>query len=237
MEIAAGVLFREFPESFLLFGGATLLLFHHSVRHSGDLDLLSRTDNLPSAEELSIALTQGLAPSGEALDLGPLHFEDMSMGELDTKLWVKAADGRKLFRIDLNRFGSVIENQVEEEEVRLEDDTITKVQTASRDFLLLQKAECFLLRRIVKTRDAFDISLLTDRGATLDANLRASLADTLSAHEVETEDIIKRIDQVNETRCESELRPVLPAGVFEDLAKEGFAPLRNRLRELYAEWL
>ena len=41
MRLAAGVLFRAFPESFLLFGGATLLLFHDSPRHSGDLDLLS----------------------------------------------------------------------------------------------------------------------------------------------------------------------------------------------------
>jgi hypothetical protein len=45
MHLAAGVLFRDFPDSFLLIGGAALLLFHQSVRHSGDLDLLIRADD------------------------------------------------------------------------------------------------------------------------------------------------------------------------------------------------
>ena len=43
MQLAAGVLFQDFPDSFLLFGGATLLLFHDSVRHSADLDLTAES--------------------------------------------------------------------------------------------------------------------------------------------------------------------------------------------------
>jgi hypothetical protein len=38
MRVVSGVLFRDFSESFLLFGGATLLLFHDSLRHSADLE-------------------------------------------------------------------------------------------------------------------------------------------------------------------------------------------------------
>src|SRR5260370_41708721 len=75
MRVASGVLFRDFPESFLLFGGATLLLFHDSVRHSADLDLLGRAEELPTAADLSASLTTGLASAAEALDLGPLRVE------------------------------------------------------------------------------------------------------------------------------------------------------------------
>src|SRR5437879_2738347 len=73
MRIAAGVLFQDFPESFLLFGGATLLLFHHSVRHSGDLDLLSRIDERPTSGAIQASLADGLASVGEALNLGPFQ--------------------------------------------------------------------------------------------------------------------------------------------------------------------
>jgi hypothetical protein len=46
MENAIFAIFREFPDAFLLFGGATLVLFHESVRHSADLDLLVRGASL-----------------------------------------------------------------------------------------------------------------------------------------------------------------------------------------------
>src|SRR6202140_5070 len=75
MRVAAGVLFRDFPDSFLLFGGATLVLFHDSVRHSADLDLLARAAELPTPEELRASLENGLAPAAEALNLGPLQVE------------------------------------------------------------------------------------------------------------------------------------------------------------------
>lgn len=66
MRVASGVLFRDFPESFLLFGGATLLLFHDSLRHSADLDLLGRAEELPTVADLCASLTTGLAPAAEA---------------------------------------------------------------------------------------------------------------------------------------------------------------------------
>src|SRR5258706_15678181 len=56
MEEAAIALFSALPEHFVLFGGATLVLFHNSPRLSKDLDLLARVETLPTAEELEEAL-------------------------------------------------------------------------------------------------------------------------------------------------------------------------------------
>ncbi|HET6932093.1 MAG TPA: nucleotidyl transferase AbiEii/AbiGii toxin family protein, partial [Candidatus Acidoferrum sp.] len=56
MEEAAVALFTALPEHFVLFGGATLVLFHNSPRLSKDLDLLARVDSLPSSEVLQSAL-------------------------------------------------------------------------------------------------------------------------------------------------------------------------------------
>lgn len=94
-----------------------------------------------------------------------------------------------------------------------------------------------MLRKVVKARDAFDVHHLTDSGATLDANLKANLTDTLFAHEIEPEDIVKRIERIDDKRCRNELQPVLPVEVFDALAKESFKSLRDRLYELYADWL
>lgn len=153
------------------------------------------------------------------------------------KLWVVAGDGRRLFRVDLNRFGSVLQNEIEEHSVELDDEHVAQVRSASRDFLLLQKAECFLLRRIMKTRDAFDIRLLMNSGGTLGNNLKSILTDTLMSWEIESEDIVNRIEQVNVRRCAAELQPVLPSNVFETLARDRFKPLRDALYRLYADWL
>jgi len=56
MEEAAIALFSALPEHFVLFGGATLVLFHESPRLSKDLDVLVRVDSLPTAAELEEAL-------------------------------------------------------------------------------------------------------------------------------------------------------------------------------------
>jgi Nucleotidyl transferase AbiEii toxin, Type IV TA system len=237
MRIAAGVVFRAFPNSFLLFGGATLVMFHNSLRHSGDLDLLSRTDERPAPKDVQSALEFGLADSAEALGIGPLQFEHQSEGA-DGKVWIKDKDGKVLFRLDLSRFfGSVLESEVVEHEIAIEDYIIAKVKSASRDLLLFQKAECFLQRKIIKTRDAFDIRLLMNSGAALSDNLKNHLTDTLMSDEIEAEDILKKIDQVDTKRCGQELRTVLPPDVFENLAKEEFKPLRDALHNLYSDWL
>jgi hypothetical protein len=231
MRLAAGVLFQEFPDSFLLFGGATLLLFHDSVRHSADLDLLPRADKLPKSEDLRSSLAAGLASAADALNLGPLQIEVSG-----DKILVKQRGNGLLFKVDITRFGSVIESEVEEHAVEIDEDNVAKVMAASRDFLLLQKAECFLLRKIMKARDAFDIYRLRQSGVALNEQLENHLEDTLMSHEIEAPDIAARIAGVDEKRC-NELRPLLPSEVFELLAKEQFSPLVDALRDLYRRWL
>jgi hypothetical protein len=230
MRVAAGVLFRDFPNSFLLFGGAALVLFHDSVRHSADLDLLQRTDDAPTCEDLCGSLVKGLTATAEALNLSPLQIEIIS-----NKIFVKSSV-RLLFTVDIGRFRSVLESEVDEYTVEIDDEQIAKVKAASRDFLLLQKAECFLLRSHMKARDAFDIFCLRRLGVVLSEQLENHLEDTLNSYEIETSDITARIEQLDEKRSR-DLRLLIPRPVFELLAKEQFKPLRDSVRELYTRWL
>jgi hypothetical protein len=89
-----------------------------------------------------------------------------------------------------------------------------------------------------QTRDAFDIKLLRDSGATLDSNLKADLTDGPAAEKLEDPDYIaKRISQVNSKTCRPELQPYLPKDVYDELEEVGFESLRQALRELFSEWL
>jgi hypothetical protein len=150
---------------------------------------------------------------------------------------VKKRDSSLLFKVDITRLGSVLESEVEEHAVEIDEENIATVKAASRDFLLLQKAECFLLRRIMKVRDAFDIYRLRQVGVVLNEQLENHLHDTLMNHEIEVEDISKRTAEVDEKRCLGELRSLLPPTVFDALAREQFRPLRDALHELYRRWL
>lgn len=51
-ECAAG-LFSAFPDRFVLFGGATLVLFYDSPRLSRDLDLLAKAEDLPPIADIT----------------------------------------------------------------------------------------------------------------------------------------------------------------------------------------
>ena len=48
LEEALQILFARFPDAFIFFGGASLVLFYGSSRHSGDLDLLVSSESRPS---------------------------------------------------------------------------------------------------------------------------------------------------------------------------------------------
>jgi hypothetical protein len=130
----------------------------------------------------------------------------------------------------------VLESSVEEHAIEIDEDNVAKVKAASRDFLLLQKAECFLLRKIMKARDAFDMYSLRQSGVVLNEQLENHLEDTLMGPEIEATDIVARIAQVDEKGC-SALRALLPSEVFESLANKHFNPLRDALRDLYRRWL
>jgi hypothetical protein len=236
MREAATVLFRQWPESFILFGGASLVLFQDSVRHSADLDLHLRGE-APPVGEVTEALRQGLEPLAGLLELHPLSMKVFGAGQDLTKIIVSSSDGVAVFAIDLSRMGSVIESGIEEQLLEgLGTANTANVKFVTKDHQLLQKAETFLLRRAVKARDAFDIRFLLDRGAALRGHLRDHLADLLLG-DIDREYIIERIVSVTDKLCRAELRESLPRNKYEALEREHFQPLRDGLTELFGEWL
>src|SRR5215468_6760183 len=80
MEEAAIALFSDLPDHFVLFGGATLVLFHGSTRISKDLDLLASVDHLPTARKLVATLEGRLQEVAAALGLGQVNFEPETEG-------------------------------------------------------------------------------------------------------------------------------------------------------------
>jgi hypothetical protein len=234
---AAVTLFSDFPENFVLVGGATLILFFESVRHSADLDLLSRAEKLPSADEMIASLKRGVDPAAEALSLAPLQIETDAVSKTEVRLSIATASGQRLFRIDLNRYGSVTENEIVNHKEEVTTGIQAEIKAASKDLLLLQKSEAFLLRRFVKARDAYDIHLLKSLGAELKKNLREHLSDTLIGNQIGPEQIHERIEAINARQCRTDLRPYLPAAAYSSLEVGGFQHLRDVLRALYAEWL
>jgi len=237
MEHAAVTIFRDFPDAFLLFGGATLVLYHDSVRHSADLDLLSRTAALPSPKEISSSLQRDLTPVAEIMGLGELHFEVESSNSTEGRIFVNGGADRRLFRVDLTRFGSAIESEIENHPVGGEAGFSAVIKSATKELLFLQKAEAFLMRGAVKARDAYDIHLLNEIGAALSPNLRSHLQDTILGNEIDSETISDRIDRIAVDLCRLELKPILPPDIYSALKEAEFEPLRGALRDLYKEWL
>jgi hypothetical protein len=236
MREAATVAFREWPESFILYGGANLVLFQESVRHSADLDLHLRAD-LPPADQAADVLRRGLEPLGKLLEQYPLDVRVFRSDKDLLKISVAAADGGSLFTIDLNRMGSVIESGIDQQLLEgLGTANTANVKFVSRDHLLLQKAEAFLLRRVVKARDAYDIRFLLDRGAALDGHLRDHLADLLLG-DIDREYIVKRISSITDGLCRAELKGFLPNDRYEALERAHFESLKDGLTQLFGEWL
>ena len=237
LEEALQVLFSNFPDTFIFFGGASLVLFYGSPRHSGDLDLLARPETPPSADELKGVLEQPLRAAAEALGFEAPTIElARTTGEF-LKLAVKAGT-QVLFTIDLTRISAVIRSELVYFPIPSDSTEHTTVPVASRNLQLLFKAEAFLMRPFLKARDAFDIKLLMNSDAALDNNLKAHLTDGPGAEKLEdTEFLAKRIDQVNSRSCKSELQPYLPKQIYEELERGDFESLREALRELFSEWL
>jgi hypothetical protein len=179
MREAAIIIFDAFPETLVLVGGANLVLFQEGVRHSADLDFFPVSGEMPNVAKLSEVLLDGLTPLGKLLNLHPLNLKTISSEEGQIKLMLSSNDGQALFTVDITRIGSVIESAVEE--MPLEATAVNRaanIKYVSRDQLLLNKAEAFLLRRNPKTRDAYDAMDLLTKGASLTGNLKNHLART-----------------------------------------------------------
>ena len=151
------------------------------------------------------------------------------------KIKVESHDRRTLFTIDVSRASAVIKGELVEQPI-LTDEAIVTYPT--QNLLLLLKAEAFLGRKNVKCRDAFDIKVLRDSGAELEGNLKFHMEDGVISDRLEDPDFIsERIAAVTSKRCAPELQEYLPEDVYRGLVESDFQPLRQSLRELFAEWL
>jgi hypothetical protein len=235
MEESASALFSAFPDRFILFGGAALVLFHGSPRLSRDLDLLAKAEELPAPEAVQNVVEARTQPLAEILGLGKLDFSWAGTNQGFIKIWVQS-NQRRLFSIDLTRIGgTVLQGQLLEQPIAW--DVSKTVTTPSASYLLFQKCETFLDRRYVKARDAFDIDLLLSKGASLDDNLVAHLDDFIQMRELDGESIRSRIASVDRKRSTVELRAVLPSESFTELAKQDFQTFRRSLEIVFREWI
>jgi hypothetical protein len=69
IEESAVAIFAAFPEHFIVFGGATLVLFYDSPRFSRDLDLLASPAKLPASEEILGIVRARIQPVAETFGL------------------------------------------------------------------------------------------------------------------------------------------------------------------------
>jgi hypothetical protein len=238
MREAAILLFQAFPDSFLLYGGANLILFHDSLRTSRDLDLLSQDAALPKAEDVTRVLSDGLQELGKLLGIAPLRVKVEIAKPAFLKLEVASKDDRSLFTVDLGGLGSVLKSGIEEHAMEAVSLNMkATIRSVSRDHLLLQKAEAFVFRPGVKARDAYDIKLLLDAGGTLSGELENHLTDALTMREIGREELIARIEQVTARLCRGQLADVLRAEEYRALERADFQPLRSAVQKLFQTWL
>ncbi|HWH61527.1 MAG TPA: nucleotidyl transferase AbiEii/AbiGii toxin family protein [Terriglobales bacterium] len=234
LEDCASGLFSAFPRRFVLFGGATLVLFYDSPRLSRDLDLLAKAEDLPEVPDLKKIIEASIQSLAETFGLGKLECHADITKKDFIKIWVQSNE-KRLFSVDLTSIGGTVLKSDEVQEKLGNSDQI--VITPNAKTLLFQKCETFLERRNIKSRDAFDVDVLLSKGAQLDANLKAHLHDFIQMRELDAESIRARIDRVDTKLCTAELRPVLPDALFSSLAKQEFKPLRSSLEIVFADWL
>jgi predicted nucleotidyltransferase component of viral defense system len=96
IEDAGIAIFSTFPDQFVLFGGAALLLFHQSPRFSRDLDLLASAKGLPPFDDLVTAVRKQIQPVAESLGLGQLTFRKYNESDYFIKCWVLANEKSSL---------------------------------------------------------------------------------------------------------------------------------------------
>lgn len=182
-------------------------------------------------EEVQRIIDESIQGLSETFGLGKIWYQSGG----DHKIWVKGGE-RLLFSIEFTRMaGAALDSGIVRHSIGEDQEKV--IVTLSANHLLLQKCEAFLGRRVVKARDAFDIHFLLTKGAGLDDNLRAHLADFIHMREFDAEFLHATIDCVNTKLCTVELRTVLPSDQFDGLSQEGFKPLRQALETVFADWL
>jgi hypothetical protein len=183
-------------------------------------------------------LSLGLEKLGELLNVTPLTLRIDIAESMFVKLSVLGTGGQSLFTVDLGGLGSVLASGIEEHALEaVSQNSKATIKSVSRDHQLLQKAEAFMFRRAVKTRDAYDIKILLDSGATLAGELRNHVSDGLLRNELNDDDIAGRIERVTAKLCQAELKGVLPTEVYEPLEQAEFQPLREALKTVFEQWL
>src|SRR5947209_1254169 len=81
IEESAIALFTSFPDHFILFGGASLVLFYGSPRVSRDLDLLP-SGPLPKTEDVQAVVRSRIQPLAEIFGLGQLDSGRKSQNQI-----------------------------------------------------------------------------------------------------------------------------------------------------------
>src|SRR5216683_1634490 len=144
IEESAAAIFTSFPDHFILFGGAALVLFYESPRLSRDLDLLTSPAKLPNSEEIQTVVRSSIQHIAETFGLGRLEFRNEAEGPDFAKHWV-LANQKPLFSVDLTGIGgSVLKTQIVKQPIASEPERTVLTPTAN--YLLLQKCETFLNR-------------------------------------------------------------------------------------------
>jgi len=93
------------------------VLFHESLRHSADLDLLARGASLPSREEIINSLRRDLVPVAENLQLGGIRFEAEGPDAQEGRIFVATDSGRGCF--ELTSLDSVPQSKVKLKHMQL----------------------------------------------------------------------------------------------------------------------
>jgi hypothetical protein len=235
IEEAASGLFSAFPDRFILFGGATFVLFYESPRLSRDLDLLAQADEWPAADEVQKVIESSIQPLAEIFGLGKLDLRQQGDSKDFIKIWIES-NRRPLFSIDLTRMGgTVLKSEIVQQ--RIAGDHQKTILAPSANYLLFQKCQTFLDRRYPKARDAFDIDILQTKGAQLDDNLKAHLEDFIQMKDLDARLLRSRIARIDPKLCTVELRPILPQELFRELAKDDFNRLRRALGAVFSKWI
>jgi len=135
--------------------------------------------------------------------------------------------------------GSVLASGIEEHALEaVSQNSKTTIKSVSRNHQLLQKAEAFVLRKAVKTRDAYDIKILLDSGATLAGELRNHLSDGLLMNELNDADIADRIERGHrQTVPGQSSRAYCPQRCTNLWRAPNFKPLREALKTVFEQWL